>query len=145
MTSSGLVPLRESAVTTTETSPPGWQGARAQPSAGMTRSQARRVLDYIESNLSGQLTLRELAGITELSVHHFARVFKRTIGVPPYRYVLERRVERAKAMLRAATTSLADISLSAGFCSQSHFTAAFCRMVGETPTKFQQSSQSRCR
>ena len=115
------------------------RAARILPSSGLTRNQARRVLDYIESNLSSELTLSELAGTVELSLHHFARMFKRTIGVTPYRYVLERRVERAKAMLRAAKTSLVDISLSVGFYSQSHFTSAFHRMVGATPTEFQGS------
>lgn len=119
------------------------QAARILPSGGLTRNQARRVLDYIESNLSRELTLGELAGIAELSLHHFARMFKKTIGLAPYRYVLERRVERAKLMLRTARTSLVDISLSVGFYSQSHFTSAFGRMVGATPTEFQGSSRRR--
>ena len=117
------------------------QVARILPSGGLTRKQAGRVLDYIESNLSSQLTLSELAGIAELSLHHFARMFKRTVGVAPYRYILERRVERAKAMLRAAKASIVDISLSVGFYSQSHFTSAFHRMVGATPTEFQGSNR----
>ena len=121
------------------------QAARIPAPGSLTRNQARRVLDYIESNLSRELTLRELAGIAELSLHHFARLFKRTIGVAPYRYVLERRVERAKVMLRTANASLADISLSVGFDSQSHFTSVFGRMVGATPTEFQGSSRKRRR
>jgi AraC family transcriptional regulator len=88
------------------------QAARILPSGGLTRNQARRVLDYIESNLSCELTLNELAGIAALSLHHFSHMFKRTIGVAPYRYVLERRVERAKAMLRTARASLVDIALT---------------------------------
>lgn len=119
------------------------QAAKALPSSGLTRNQARRVLDYIESNLSRELTLSELAGIAELSLHHFARMFRRTIGVAPYRYVLERRVERAKVMLRSTRASLLNISLSAGFYSQSHFTSTFGRMVGATPTEFQGSSRKR--
>jgi AraC family transcriptional regulator len=119
------------------------QATRILPSSGLTRNQARRVLDYIESNLSRELTLNELAGIAELSLHHFARMFKKTIGVAPYRYVLERRVERAKLMLRSARASLVDISLSVGFYSQSHFTSTFGRMVGATPTEFQGSSRHR--
>ena len=119
------------------------QADRIPPSGGLTRHQARRVLDYIESNLGGQLTLTELAGIADLSLHHFARMFKRTIGVAPYRYVLERRVERAKEMLRTARGSLVDISLAVGFDSQSHFTSAFGRMVGATPTEFQGFSRKR--
>ena len=109
----------------------------------MTRNQARRVLDYVEANLSQQLTLSKLAEIAGLSLHHFARMFKRTIGVAPYRYVLERRLEHAKAMLRISRASLVDISLSVGFYSQSHFTSAFGRMVGATPTEFQRSNRQR--
>lgn len=119
------------------------QAAKMLPSSGLTRNQARRVLDYIESNLSRELTLSELAGIAELSLHHFARMFKKTIGVAPHRYILERRVERAKVMLRSTRASLVDISLSAGFYSQSHFTSTFGRMVGATPTEFQGSSRKR--
>jgi AraC family transcriptional regulator len=107
------------------------------PPSGLTRNQARRVLEYIESNLSRELTLKELAAITNLSRHHFARMFKQAIGVAPHRYVLERRLERAKHMLRTAHSSLAEISLSTGFDSQSHFTSTFHRMVGATPGEFQ--------
>jgi len=119
------------------------QAIRVLPSRGLTRNQARRVLDYIESNLSQELTLGELAGITDLSLHHFARMFKQTIGVAPYRYVLERRLEQAKRMLRSARSSLVEISLSTGFDSQSHFTSTFHRMVGTTPGEFQRSVRER--
>ena len=113
------------------------------PSSGLTRNQARRVLDYIEADLSGQLTLLELARISGLSLHHFARMFKRTLGVAPHQYVIERRVERAKALMRATHASLAEISLETGFSSQSHFTSAFCRVVGATPTQFQSLNRAR--
>jgi AraC family transcriptional regulator len=110
--------------------------AKTLSSSGLTRNQARRVLDYIESNLCCELTLVELARIADLSLHHFARMFKRTLGAAPHQYVLARRVERAKAMLRTTPTSLPEISLSTGFCDQSHFTSTFRRIVGATPTGF---------
>jgi AraC family transcriptional regulator len=113
------------------------EAARILPSGGLTRNQARHVLDFIESNLSRELSLSELAGITDLSTHHFARMFRRTIGAAPHQYVLERRMERAKGMLRTTGESMVDISLSTGFCSQSHFTSTFHRLVGATPTEFQ--------
>ena len=119
------------------------QAARVPPSGGLTRNQARRVLDHIESNLSHELTLSELAAIAGLSRHHFARIFKQTVGVAPYRYVLERRLERAKQMLRAPDPSMVDISLSTGFNSQSHFTSTFHRMVGATPGEFQRCVRER--
>jgi AraC family transcriptional regulator len=110
--------------------------AGGMPLAGLTRGQARRVLDYIESNLSRDLTLRELAGTANLSPYHFARMFKRTIGTAPHRYIVERRVEQAKHMLRKSDTSLVEVGLSMGFCNQSHFTSTFSRVVGVTPTRF---------
>ena len=121
------------------------EGDRVVPSGGLTRNKARRVLDYVESNLGRELTLIELARIAELSLHHFARMFKRTIGVTPYRYVLERRVERAKAMLLTPKATLVEIGLSLGFDSQSHFTSAFGRMVGATPAEFQGTRRKRRR
>jgi len=112
-------------------------GARPLPSGGLSRHQARRVLEYIEANLSCPLSLRKLSEIADLSLHHFAHMFKRTMGLTPYQYVLERRLERAKIMLRSAKVSLVDISLSTGFDSQSHFSSTFRRMVGATPTEFE--------
>ena len=112
-----------------------------QPSGGLTRSQARRVLEYIETNLSQEVTLREMAGVVDLSPYHFARMFKRTMSTAPHRYVLERRVERAKAMLRTTGASLVEISLFTGFSDQSHFTNTFRRIVGATPTRFQARSR----
>ena len=67
-------------------------------------------------------------------------MFKRTMGAAPHRYVLERRMDRAKEMLRSSGASLVDISLSLGFCSQSHFTNTFRRMVGATPGEFRMQS-----
>ena len=116
---------------------------RILASGGLSRSQARRVLEYIESNLNRNLSLSKFAEVADLSIHHFARMFKQTVGLTPYRYVLERRLERAKMMLRSARVSLVDISLSTGFDSQSHFTSTFRRMVGATPTEFQGSYRKR--
>ena len=87
------------------------------------------------------LALRELAGIAGLSAYHFGRMFKRAVGAAPHQYVVERRVERAKAMLRTTDASLVDISLSTGFCGQSHFTSVFRRLAGATPTEFRKCSR----
>jgi AraC family transcriptional regulator len=112
------------------------QAAKRMPSSGLTRRRAQQVLDYVEANLSGELSLGELARIAGLSLHHFARMFRRTLGMAPYRYVLERRMERAKWMLRSSKVSFVDIGLSTGFYSHSHFASTFRRMVGVTPTEF---------
>lgn len=108
-------------------------------SGGLTRAQARRVLEYIESDLEREITLRELSGILDLSPYHFARMFKYTMHTAPHRYVLDRRIERAKVMLRANVASLLEVSLSTGFCDQSHFSSTFRRAVGITPKEFQRA------
>ena len=112
-------------------------------SGGVTRAQARRVLEYIESNLEREITLRELSSILDLSPCHFARMFKYTMHTAPHRYVLDRRIERAKVMLRANVASLLEISLSTGFCDQSHFSSTFRRAVGATPREFQRTPRPR--
>ena len=108
-------------------------------SGGLTRTQARRVLEYIECNLEREITLRQLAGILDLSPYHFARMFKYTMQAAPHRYVLDRRIERAKVMLRTNAASLLEISLSTGFCDQSHFSSTFRRMVRTTPMEFRRA------
>jgi AraC family transcriptional regulator len=120
----------------------GSEPIEREPRGGITRPQAKRVLEYVESNLSHEVTLRELAATAGLSPHHFARMFKQTIGVPPHRYVMQRRVERAKAMLRSTGASLVDVGLFIGFCGQSHFTTTFHRLVGVTPAEFRRFSQA---
>ena len=107
------------------------------PRGGLTHRNARRVTEYVEANLGRALTLRELADVAELSMHHFLRMFKRTLGLTPYQYVLERRVERAKELIEDQSASLVEIGLCTGFCNQSHFTSAFHRTVGTTPAEFQ--------
>jgi AraC family transcriptional regulator len=109
----------------------------ATPGGGLTRNNTRRVIEYVEANLGRAVTVLELAQVAELSTHHFVRMFKRSLGLTPYQYVLERRVERAKELLRIEPASLAEVGLSTGFSSQSHFTTAFHRAVGATPAEFQ--------
>ncbi len=102
----------------------------------LPRGQVRRVLDYIEAHLDEELTLAELAGIACLSPYHFSRCFKRAIGVGPQRYTVQRRVERAKALMRRNDQTLAAVAATVGFADQSHFTAVFRRETGTTPGRF---------
>jgi AraC family transcriptional regulator len=77
-----------------------------------------------------------LAAEAGLSPYHFARAFKRSVGSSPHRYVLRRRIERAKYHLAAGELSLAAVALACGFGSQSHFTARFRATTGLTPRQF---------
>lgn len=95
--------------------------------------QLGRVLEYINENLNEDLSLVTLADIAGMSVSHFARSFKSTLGITPHCYLLQGRVARAKSLLEAAHLTIAEIALECGFVSQSHFTTVFRKIVGATP------------
>ncbi|MGJ5175603.1 helix-turn-helix domain-containing protein [Bradyrhizobium oligotrophicum] len=95
-----------------------------------------RVIDYIEANIDRDLDLASLAGVAAMSIYHFARRFKETVGVSPHAYVLARRVHRARHMLDRGATNLAQVAAGCGFCSQAHLTTMFQRNVGVTPGEY---------
>ncbi|WP_245334686.1 helix-turn-helix domain-containing protein [Bradyrhizobium mercantei] len=104
--------------------------------AGLDRRKLFRVLDYIEANLEGDLTLDRMASIACLSRYHFARAFKQALGHSPHRYVSTRRLERAKAMLLQHDQPLVDIALALSFSSQANFTRAFRQATGMAPGQY---------
>lgn len=92
---------------------------------------------YLEAHAAQAVTLETLAGLANLSVFHFTRLFKQATGLPPYQYVLRWKMERAKYLLRLDSASVADLSDELGFASPISFAAAFKRLVGCTPQQFQ--------
>jgi AraC family transcriptional regulator len=106
---------------------------------GLAPRQFRCVLEYIEAHLAEELGLVELAAIVGLSPHYFGEAFRISSGRSPHRYVMERRVERARDLLQGEDRPIGDIAYAAGFSSQSHFTANFRRITGVTPGRFRRS------
>jgi AraC-like DNA-binding protein len=94
----------------------------------------RRICAYIDSHLAEKLHLEELANLAGFSVHHFARAFRHSVGMSPHHYILQRRLQQAKRMLRETELSVAEIALSAGFSDQSHLTRHFRRLTGLPPS-----------
>lgn len=92
-----------------------------------------RIKDHIDTNIDSTLSITELAQLTGLSISHFARCFRRSVGVPPHSYVKQRRVARAREMLAATNLSVAEIALTLGFSDQSHFTRRFREVMGVPP------------
>jgi AraC family transcriptional regulator len=115
---------------------------RAAHTGGLAPWQERRAKELIESRLGADLSLAEVAEVCELSVAQFARAFKRSTGLPPYRYLLERRLERAGELLLFSQLPLADVAISCGFADQSHFTKAFQKRVGTSPGSFRAAVQT---
>ncbi|BCM84327.1 helix-turn-helix domain-containing protein [Methylobacterium indicum] len=107
-------------------------GARAV-TGGLAPAIRRRIAELVEARLAEALSLDVLADEAGLSTFHFAKMFKASFGVPPHRYVTERRIARAKDLLAEGGASLAQIALACGFASQSHFTRRFAQATGLTP------------
>jgi AraC family transcriptional regulator len=107
-----------------------WSMARLSP------HKLRRAVEYIDDNLRSDLTLASLAESVALSPGHFAHAFRQATGVAPHRYVLERRVERAKALLRTSDMPITEIADRVGCSSPSHFSVLFHRITGLAPRQF---------
>jgi AraC family transcriptional regulator len=105
-------------------------------SRGLDSRRRARVLDYIEANLEGDLTVARLASVACLSEFYFARAFKAAVGEAPHRHVSARRLERAKDLLSDADRALVDIALALRFSCQANFTRAFRRATGQTPAQY---------
>jgi len=101
---------------------------------GLAPARANRVCEYIDSHLQENIALEVLAGIAQLSVHHFARAFRQTLGIPPHNYIVQRRVERAQQMLRNTELPLSEIAIAAGFTDQSHLARHFRTITGVSPS-----------
>jgi len=95
----------------------------------------RRVLAYIEANLATDLGLAELATIAGFSASHFKVLFKQAVGVPVHRFVVERRVERARARLVEGKASTIEVALETGFAHPSHMARCMRRILGVTPSQ----------
>ncbi|MEM5369603.1 AraC family transcriptional regulator [Paraburkholderia azotifigens] len=119
----------------------------ATPDGGKRRTlsprAAARVIDYIEAHLDERLTLTELAALVGLSVPHFKVLFRETMGVPVHRHVVQRRVERARALLQQGRLSASQVALDVGFAHQSHMAHWMKRLLGVTPREIARNDAMR--
>jgi AraC-like DNA-binding protein len=106
-------------------------------SGGLSPWQRRLTIEYLEENLTRDVSLQDLANLSRLSQSQFARAFKVSTGLPPYQWVLQARVQRSQEMLAKADEPVASIAAGVGFADQSHFTKAFRRVTGVTPKRWQ--------
>ncbi|SDS37080.1 helix-turn-helix domain-containing protein [Pseudomonas granadensis] len=113
------------------------QGLRLK--GGLATHQRRQLMAYIDSQLAEPISLGQLAGLCALSEYHFARMFRASFGLPPHQYVLARRLDRARQMLRGTMLPLGEIALACGFASASHFTNRFRQVLGGTPGEYRQA------
>jgi AraC family transcriptional regulator len=111
--------------------------AAAQPKTSrMPGVRLNRVVEFIHANLDRNIHLEELAEAAGMSAFHFAKLFKASTGSSPHQYILQRRLEYAKQLLRDPSLTLSQVGLGCGFADQSHMTNVFRRFVGVTPSKY---------
>src|SRR5258708_31768098 len=100
---------------------------------GLSPALARRICEYVESHLDQKISLDTLASMAGLSQHHFARAFRRSVGMPPHGYLLQRRLEHVEQLLRHTKLPLSEIALAVGYSDQSHLAQHFRRVTGVAP------------
>jgi AraC family transcriptional regulator len=101
-------------------------------------ARLRRAIDFINTHLADDLRLATISAVAGLSPYHFSHLFTATMGIPPHRYLLKRRIERARQRLLFGREAVIAIALDCGFKDASHFARVFARETGLSPRRFRQ-------
>jgi AraC family transcriptional regulator len=117
----------------------GKHGAEAPISGGLGAWQRRKAAAYIEEHIAEPISLAALAQQVGLSASYFCRAFRQSFGMPPQRYQLSRRIERARVLLANHFASVTDVSLTVGYNDASAFCTAFRRVTGLTPSAYRRN------
>lgn len=112
----------------------GVAAGRGRHRGRLAPQQIRSVVDYIEANLAGNPSISDLARQTNLSASHFAQAFRETTHMAPHQWLLHRRIESAKQLLRDTDISIAEVAFLCGFYDQSHLSRVFTRIQGSSPS-----------
>lgn len=115
---------------------PGGTDPAVAPPARANERRMRHLVGFIEQALADDLSLEVLAAEAGLGPDRLVRAFRASFGETPHAYVMRRRVDRAKMLLRATDMPIAELALATGFSSQSHLTATFQRVVGVSPARY---------
>lgn len=108
---------------------------------GLAPWQERRVVDYIDANLSSTIVAEDLAGAVGLSAGHFTRAFKATTGETPHVFLVRQRIRRAQILMLETHESLSQIACACGLTDQAHLARLFRAAVGLTPTAWRRNWQ----
>ena len=100
---------------------------------GLPSNKLNKAMEYINDNLDRPINLKDIAQVTDLSLFYFSHMFKESLGISPYQYVIQQRIAKVKYLLINTKMSLSDITYECGFSSQSQMTKHFRKHVGVTP------------
>ncbi len=102
----------------------------------LSPKKLKLVVEFIDENLDKDLNLTTLASLVRLSQYHFSRAFKRSTNLSPHQYVIQKRVERAKYLLKQSNFTINEIAIECGFANPSHFAKYFRKQAGIAPSEF---------
>jgi AraC family transcriptional regulator len=111
-----------------------------QARGGISRVRLQHVLEYIAANSHLEIKLENLAEVAGMSRFHFARLFRSAMGVTPHRYLMDQRLQQAKALLRLDTRAVSEIAVETGFANAGHFAHSFRLYVGASPTEWKRQN-----
>ena len=114
----------------------GTPASRRYAGPGLAPWQLRRVRTFVDANLEANPSIADLAAECRLSPSHFARAFSASTNASPHKWLVNRRIEQAKALLLGSGDELSQIALTCGFVDQSHFTRVFARSEGQSPGRW---------
>lgn len=114
-------------------------GTTALPQGVLTGSRMRLLDEFIDAGLDGSLGVPAMAQLLGLSEGYFMRAFKNATGKSPHSYLIDRRLARARALMRDSTARLSEIALACGFNSQAHMTTVFTQRLGVSPGELRRS------
>jgi len=118
---------------------PGVESARGSNRGGLLVWQLNGVVDYIETHLSEKITAADLADLVNLSKGQLSKAFKISVGVPPFRYIVRRRLELACTMMRTTREPLSQVAVACGLCDQAHFSRLFRNEIGMSPSAWRRA------
>ena len=119
-------------------------GAAQQPlvKGGLAPWQLKRLTDHLEDRIGDDVTLNDLSQLLGLSTFHLCRAFKQSTGLPPHRWRMQRRIERAREMLEGTELPVTEIAARVGFEDPSGFAAAFRKALGVSPSEYRRERRS---
>lgn len=110
----------------------------SKPTGGLSQRKLKQAIDYIQAHLDEEIRLENIAQSIEMNSAYFCHLFKNSMGISPYNYVIQQRIERAKQLLSRSNLSITDIALECGFADSSHFAKHFRKVNGVSATKYRQ-------
>jgi AraC family transcriptional regulator len=103
---------------------------------GLSPWKLKQAIEYIQAHLNEEIKLALIADRLGVSQYYFARLFKQSMRISPYQYVIQQRIDRAKHLLKTTSMSISEIAYQTGFSHQSQLTNQFRKTVGTTPINY---------